>query len=271
MARPLNLEAFLADWPVFTLAQFASARGDPERRGAARNQLKRHLARGRLKAMARELYAAVPPGLDPERFQPDPFLLAVAVRPEGVFAYHSALELLGVAHSVWGEYSLHCDRRRAPLELGSKRILFLTTPVALERRGLQTLATRVVPHMTRHLVATGPERTLVEGLRQPHRVGGLEELATSVSGFRLLDFSLLQQVLEVYDEHTLWSAVGWLSETHRQAWSTPDDFLDACHQRRPRQNQYLVGGLRGGDLIREWRLIVPPHLVRGFEGHAPDG
>jgi hypothetical protein len=36
-----------------------------------------------------------------ESNQPDPFLVAAAVRPDSVFSYHSALEFLGAAHSVW--------------------------------------------------------------------------------------------------------------------------------------------------------------------------
>ena len=268
LARPVDLEAFLADHPVATLSQLAAARGDRRGLEAARNQLKRHLARGRVKAVAREIFAAVPPGLDAARFEPDPFLVATAARPDGVFAYHSALELLGAAHSVWHECTLHCDRRRLPIQVGRTRISFLATPVALSRRGLQMLATRTVLHHTRQLVLTGPERTLVEGLRQPHRVGGLDELIDSMSGFALLDFALLERVLEAYDEHTLWAATGWLTEANRLAWSPPESFLDTCRRRRPLQNQYLVRGLRNGRLLREWRLIVPDHLTRGFEGDA---
>lgn len=267
MPRSLDLDAFLADNPVFTLADLAEARGDPARPEAARNQLKRHLASGRVKAVAREIYAEVPPGLDANRFLPDPFLVASAARPEGVFAYHSALELLGAAHSVWHEHTLHCERRRPPLQLGATRILFLSTPAPLRHRRLQTLATRKVPHLTRHLVVTGPERTLAECLRQPYRAGGLDEVVESVSGFPFLDFALLLEVLDAYDEGSLWAAVGWLTEHYRSVWEPPEAFLETCRERRTRQNQYLVRGQRGGRLVREWHLIVPGHLVGTVE-HA---
>jgi hypothetical protein len=266
-----DFEAFLARSPVFTLGELAAARGNGKGRAAARNQLKRHLARGRVKGVARELYAAVPHGVDPERFVPDPFLVAAAARPDGVFAYHSALELLGVAHSVWQECTLHCDRRRAPLRVASTRVLFLSTPTALRSRRAQTVATRHVPRATRHLVTTGPERTVVEGLRQPHRVGGLDELLESIAGLPMLDFRLLELVLEIYDERTLWAAAGWISDLHREAWSTPRNFLDECRRRRPLRSQYLVRGLRGGRLLRDWRLIVPAHLAEDREGRAAHG
>jgi predicted transcriptional regulator of viral defense system len=236
----------------------------------ARNQLKHHLTRGSIKAVARGLYAAVPPGLDAKRFHPDPFLVAVAARPNGIFSYHSALELLGAAHSVWGECTMHCDRRRGPIEVGTTRILFLPTPDPIRRHDLQKLGTRPVSHRVRKLMATGTERTLVEGIRQPHRVGGLEELLEAISGVRSLDFNLLQQVLEGYGERKLWAAVGWLAERHREEWSTPDKFLEVCRAHNPKQSQYLVRGLRGGRLVRGWRLIVPETLLKGPEGHASD-
>ncbi|MEO7794224.1 MAG: hypothetical protein ABIV06_05570 [Thermoanaerobaculia bacterium] len=265
-----DFEVFLAASPVFTLAELAAARGDPTRREAARNQLKRHVASGRVKSVARELYASVPRGMDPERFVPDPFLVAAAARPDGVFAYHSAFELLGAAHSVWHDCTLHCDRRRTALRVGSTHILFLATPEAVLSRGAQTLATRSFPRATRQLVATGPERTLVEGLRQPHRVGGLDELMECVRGLPLLDFRLLESVLAIYGEKILWAAAGWITEKYAAAWWTPPAFLDQCRRRRPLQHQYLVRDLRGGRLMRDWHLIVPEHLAEEGASRAAD-
>lgn len=263
-----DFDVFLADHPVFSLERLAAARGDERNQGAARNQLKHHLATGRIKAVARGVYAFVPPGLDAQKYLPDTFLVAQAARPNGIFAYHSALELLGAAHSVWHECTLHCDRRREPIEVGPTRILFLATPKPLARGELQMIGTRSVAHQVRHLVTTGPERTLVEGFRRPHRVGGLEELLESTIGFSMMDFDTLRLVLEAYDERTLWAAVGWLAERNRQQWSTPERFLGLCHKRGLRQNQYLVRGLRGGRLLSGWKLIVPETLVKTVESHA---
>jgi hypothetical protein len=268
--HPYDFDVFVAQSPVFTLEELAAARGGSRQRSAARNQLKRYLATGRIKPVARELYASVPPGRDPERFVPDPFLVAAAARPDGVFAYHSALELQGAAHSVWHECTLHCDQRRTALRVGSSRILFLATPTAVVSRRAQTVATREFPRSTRQLVATGPERSLVEGLRQPHRVGGLDELIESVRGLPLLDFRLLERVLEIYGEKMLWAAAGWIAERHAETWSTPAEFLDQCRRHRPRQNQYIVRGLGGGRLLKAWRLIVPAHLVEDGETRAAD-
>lgn len=113
----------------------------------------------------------------------------------------------------------------------------------------------------------------MEGFRQPHRVGGLLELAESASGFALLRFDLLLEALEAYDQRSLWAAVGWFVQQNRERWSPPEEFLSRCREERPRQNQYLIRDHRGGTTLSRWNLIVPDDLLRSlseFEGHAAD-
>lgn len=268
--RQLDFAGFVSRHPVFTLEELAEARGGSADRGAARNQLKHHLGEGRVKSVARGIYAAVPAGLEPREFEPDRYLVAAAARPDGIFAYHAALELLGAAHSVWSECSLHTRSPRTPIELGSARVVFLPTPEPLRRTGSQELGVVLIPHEVRQLRVTGPERTLVEGFRQPHRAGGIAELVESAEGFALLDFPLLETVLAAYDQKALWAAVGWFVESRRQQWSPPEEFLARCRENRPRTNQYLLRDVRGGRAVASWNLILPTELVRGFEGSAAD-
>ena len=91
-----------------------------------------------------------------------------------------------------------------------------------------------------------------------------------VRGLPLLDFRLLERVLEIYDEKMLWAATGWIAEKFASAWLTPADFLDQCRRRQSLQHQYLVRDLRGGRLIKDWRLIVPMHLAEEGESRAAD-
>lgn len=268
--RQVDFDAFLADHPVFNLGELAAARGEPDDEGAAYNQLKHHLRTGRVKRVVRGVYAAVPPGIEASGFQPDRYLVAAAARPDAVFAYHAALELLGAAHSVWKECALHAERPRSPIELPSVRVVFLPIPEPLERRGLHRLGVRRVVHETRRLLVTGPERTLVEGFRQPHRVGGLSELADSVAGFAGVDFIVLEEVLAGYDQRSLWAAVGWLVERNRERWLPPEPFLDRCREERPRSAQYLRRGRRGGIILPEWNLIVPRALAERLGADAVD-
>jgi hypothetical protein len=145
---------------------------------------------------ARGVYAVVPPGRQTEDFRPDPFLVAAAVRPDGVFSHHSALELLCVAHSVWNQCTLYAAERRRPLRLDEITVRFLDHPGPLRKGSGIHLGTRKIEKQGKLLLITGPERTLIEGFRRPALAGGLEELVTSAGGFGVLDLGLIDEVLQ---------------------------------------------------------------------------
>jgi len=260
--RKVKTADLLATHPVFSLDEAVKELAPSGGRARAIERLKYHRETGRLKLVAREIYAVVPPGLSPEEFRPDLFLVASAVRPEGVFAYHSALELLGAAHSMWRACTLYTTLRRRPLTVDGAKVRFLEHPKALRWAQDQQLGTRKVERRGRLLRTTGPERTLVEGFHRPSLVGGPEELVRSASGFSTLDLDLLERVLNRYRAKNLWSAIGWFLERHQQAFHVPADFLNRCAQYRPRSPQYLERGNRQGTLVPRWNLILPKSLLQ---------
>jgi len=263
--RKIATEDFFATHPVFTLEEAARALLPPGGRAGTRERLKHHLRTGRLRRIAREVYAVVPRGLAPEGFVPDPFLAAAAVRPEGVFSHHGALELLGAAHSVWHEVTLYTSRRRTPLTVGAVTVRFLVHPRHLGSRKHRRLGTRTVERRGVLLTTTGPERTLVEGFRRPALTGGLDELVSSASGFPVLDLDLLVELLRRYDSRRLWAAVGWFLERFRQTFHVPGQILELCERHRPASALYMVRDLRGGKLVSRWNLVLPEFLLQNTE------
>lgn len=220
-------------------------------------RLKHHSKRGRLKRITRGVYATVPPGVDPGQHRPDPFLVAVTVRPDAVFSHHSALELLGVGHSTWKRCTVWTASRRTPLRFEGDVISFLEHPKPLRDRALAHLGTRRVEWRARLLTATGPERTLIEGFRKPSLTGGIEGLVESAAGFPVLDLELLEQLLLVYDMRYLWAAAGWFLETYEETFHVPEALLARFERQRPASPQYLVRASRGGTLSKRWNLVLP--------------
>lgn len=251
---------FFAEHSVFSLDQAAMALAPNGRRSGMVERLKYHLRAGTLKLVTRSVYAVVPPGVSAERFQPDPVLVASAVRPDGVFSHHSALELLGVAHSAWTQCSLYVEQRRRPLRLKGATILFLEHPGPMRSAAGEQLGTLRVERKGRLLRTTGPERTLVEGFRRSALAGGLEELVRSASGFSTLDLDLLEKVLRGYNIATLWAAAGWFLESFEQTFYVPESMLERLAQHRPRSPHYLERDRRGGKLAPRWNLILPEML-----------
>jgi len=254
---------------VFTLGDLAKMIARPNAREAARERVKYHVARGRLRAVSRGVYAMVPPDADPRAFVPDRYLAAAAIREDAVFSHHAALELLGVAHSDWNVCTVFTGRRRGPLALGSVRILFLPDPRPFRANHCRGLGTREVERQGVDLRVTGPERTLLDGLRQPRFVGGLAELVESVAGLGVLDLDLLAKLLEVYGQRMLHAAAGWFLERFRDRFFVSDAYLAKLERQRPRSRQYLPRGRRkGGVVASRWNLVLPGDVARAGEPGA---
>src|SRR4030042_1135255 len=157
-----TMPVFFAIHPVFSLGEATSTLNPPGGRKAMVERLKHHLEKGRLKTVTRGIYAVVPVGASPSEFRPDPYLTAVAVRADAVFSHHSALELLGAAHSVWNQVTLYTEKRRRPLHLAGQAIWFFEYPRAMTMPSKEAFGIRKVERLGKVLRTTGPERTLIE-------------------------------------------------------------------------------------------------------------
>ena len=261
----LSTVAFMQSRQVFTLAEARRALlpGAPTER--MRNRLKRYLSTGRLLSVSRGVYAAVPFGIDAERFQPDPFLVASSVRSDAVFAHYSAITLLGAARVEWRVLTVLTSAPRRSLEMKHARLDFLAHPPALVRRREKMLGVRSVDRAGRALRVTGRERTLVEGFRSPRRVGGFSELVAACAAFPVLDLDLLDHVLRAYDEKVLWAAVGWFLERYQATFSVPEAYLARLESRRPRSRVYLARREGRGRLASRWNLMLPGSLAAPAE------
>jgi hypothetical protein len=261
----MDTATFLQTHQVFSLDEAVRTLAPVGGRNGVLERIKYFAARGKVKKVARGVYASVPPGVDPKKFQPDVFLVATALRPDAVFSHHSALELLGAAHTVWRLCTAFSDRRRSSFQLNGDELRFLSHPAPLAKRRLANLGTRGVHRLDRELTVTGPERTLVEGFRDPDLVGGLPELVESAAGFSVLELPLLFEILEAYRQKVLWAAVGWFLERHQRAFYVREADLAGIQAHVPKAPQYLLAGQRGGVMLRRWNLIVPEYLVKGRE------
>jgi len=263
---------FMAMNQVFTLDELAEHLGGEKR--LAKYRIRYHLSQNRLKRLANGVYATVPVGAEAETFEPDVFLAAAAIRPDAVFAYHSALDLLGQGHSVWWTCTVCTDRPRAPVALGRNTIKFLTRPPAVRKQDESVSArseqvggwTTTISRGGRALRVTVPERTLVDGFRRLSLVGGLDELVESMDGFATLRPEVLRDVLRAYDNKRLWAAVGWYLQRRLGGLFLDESVLEEFRANRPSSRVYLVPGQRGGVMASEWNLVVPEHLQRTERG-----
>ena len=250
-------EQFFAESPVFTLERFAETVG----KNVSTNVAYRHLAYfarvGRVKRIRNALYAVVPPGVAPEAYTPDPYLVAAAAGQGAPLGYHTALELLGVAQSVFRPKTVISDRRSAPFTFGDYGVEFVRPPAALKRSADPDLGVSPIDYGGTVISVTSRERTLVDCLVQPARAGGLEEVLNSVTGFGVVDLVALDTYLRALDTRRAWAVTGYFLEKRQAHLFVPEGVLTRWERERSRSPQYWLRAQRGGSLAKRWNLVVP--------------
>lgn len=260
-----NVEAFFRSHPVFTLSQFRGAVGGGATASTAQARVKYHLRRGRLKLVERGVYAVVPPGVEAEHFVPDRFLVAATLRDDAVLGYHSALELLGFAHSTYRDTFYFTTRRRKDLVVSNGRVRAFLHPKRLREKGEEGYGVESRERLGLKIKVTGPERTLADCLAAPRYAGGLEEVFQSAGGIPTLDLDLLWGYLERLGQRRLFAAVGFFLEREAVRLFVPPEFLDRLARERPYSPMYLERGKRGGRLQSRWNLVVPERWAKGYQ------
>lgn len=229
------------------------------------------MKRGAVVRLRRDLYASVPADVDSASFEPDRFHVVSAAKPDAVFCGHSALELLGVAYSVWNECTAYTTRRRERLRLGpTQTYTLLSHPEPLRKQHQEQLGVRFFDRAGVSVRGLGPERALVEGFRSAGSFGGLGEFVSSVSSLTLMDWRLLTEVLNAFGQKKLFAAVGWFLERNQSSLSVPGTLLVQYRKAQPRVPVYLdrsMGPVVGAE---GWNLLVPERLARMEESGAPE-
>jgi predicted transcriptional regulator of viral defense system len=251
------MEAFLYENPVFSVRALVDSEAGVSKQ-ALYKRLRYLEQTGRVASVVRGVYAVVPPGQMADTIQPDPFLVLQALRPDVVFCGHSALDLQGVAHSVWNVVSAYSKGSPNSFSHGGVTYRTISWPeILLAPHRFQTLVDR----RGKILSVTGPELTLLEGFEYPHRVGGIEELVRSADSFRKLDGGVLLDLLERVDERKLYAAVGWFLSRDAGKWKIEPRFLEELRRRGPKTTVYLERGADRSVLVNDWKLMVPRDLV----------
>lgn len=253
------MAAFVATHPVFRVEEFVGVHARAGNRSPATSLtlLKRGVAAGRYLHLRRGLYAVVPPGLDPERTEVDPFLLAGAHTPDAVIAFHAALELHGRAYSSWSRLHVWTNHRSKPWTWRGVEIV----PVLAEGDGPNVPGTLTRPHAGGVVRVTSVERTVVDVLDQPEKGGGWEEILRSVAMIEFVDIDAVVADALSRGRALTAARVGWILGLRRDAWHVEEGRLGELQARRPATPTYLDSSRTPGRLDRRWNLIVPGPLA----------
>jgi predicted transcriptional regulator of viral defense system len=256
---------FFSETPVFDRANYASAMGRAPNDKVVTTMLAQHLKAGNIRRIARGVFASVPKHADAASWSVDRFLAASRLRPGGVIAYHSALELLGYAYSEGYDVQVVAPGQSGVLATADFNCRFIkpTAP-------LKTGDTAAVERLGQPVAATTLECTIADLFDRPDLAGDVEELMSSLDLVTRLDARRLAARLAVLGHATAAGAAGWWLEHNAERLGVTEAAIGLLRPLAPKQNRYALGAATGtGRFAPGWRVILPETVLSpGFEGLA---
>ena len=253
-----RLFLFALERRVFTTRDAIEAQGN----GAAiRKQLVHLVKKGYIIRVIRGLYGAVPPEFAGTEHEIDRYLIASRVgRSSGTLAFHTALELHGVANATLNEvYCIACGRIH-PFSFQGVDYRFIN---ASEVFGTSRAVRQGIT-----VTVTDRERTFLDCIRRPELAGGLDEMVRSLGTFHTIDTVVLGGYIGRFGERSLIQRTGVILALLQEDLRVPDEFLAGLRTGVGKKVYYLTPGMgRGiGRLDKEWNVIVPRNIDEVMRG-----
>jgi predicted transcriptional regulator of viral defense system len=254
---------FFASHPVFTHEEFVASRMvvAGRSRRTADSLLRQHGLRGRIKHVRRGLYATVPPGVDPARFEPDAYLLISKVAHDAIVSHHAALQFHGRVYSIWHRYTFLTLRNMRRFRVGSAEFVPLKPPRAVAGLADMGGGFERVAHAGGTIRVSSRARTLVDLMDSPQHGGGWEEIWRSLQMVEFFDLELVVSYTLALNSALTAAKVGYFLEQHRDLLFVEDRHLDTLEKHAPKQARYFDSARGPGTLVRRWQLIVPEQVL----------
>jgi predicted transcriptional regulator of viral defense system len=252
----MKTEQFFAKNPVFTLKEFVGFYQNVS--NANLNSVIRlihyHEKVGNILHIRRGFFAYVPIANRRKDYKVNPYLIAGRITEDSIIAYHTSLELQGVAYSVFHEFYFITEKVLKPFEFQGIRYRPLKKysdygVTSFNRDGLDIKTTII-------------ERTLVDLLAHPKYSGGLNEIWQSFELVSLLNIDKVIEYTFSLNNATAVAKVGFFLEQHRDKFNVSEYHLLLLESKKPKHKHYLERDKRkNGKLIQRWNLVVPLSLL----------
>lgn len=280
----MSLDSFFSQSPIFSLNQLADYKS---KAGTAKKEhlsqtLQYYLRKGRIISIRRGLFAVIPPHLSPEEAYIDPYALATNVTEDSILAYHTALELLGIAHTVFQRQTFKTRHKVKPFRYLDTLFQPVIHKGFIQQEHLIKEFTTITNRNGTNIRLTNLACTVVDAIDRPDLCGGWEEVYKCLDGVFSLSITDAVRYCLALKSPILAAKLGYFLERkvqQRQAGLLSNYFatvegaklepLLAC---RPKSPYYLAGKTSGPcQYIKKWNLMVPKsHINKTWEEPSHD-
>ncbi|NBJ17006.1 MAG: transcriptional regulator [Dehalobacter sp. 4CP] len=237
----------LLDKGCFTWEDVCKMLGNPN---TASNLIQNYLKKGYIKSVKRNLYVAV--NLVDNMPVVSHFAIAGHITPSAYVSHHSAFSYYGYTNQVFYDVYVSSASRFNSFEFDGRTYRYVMSRID---EGVEKKADGVT--------VTDLERTIIDGINDFEKIGGLEELLRSLSVIPYADESKLLRYLEKYRKQVLYQKAGYILEHFKKDMKLSDGFFEQCSSRLSESVRYLHRGLNkdNAQYNRRWQLFASRDLL----------
>lgn len=258
----MKVNQFFEAHPVFRYEEFAAfmASQGTTRPESWRQQLSYHQKAGHLLHIRKFLYAVKP--MHSQGQWVDPYLIAGKATTDAILAFHTALELHGVAYSTFTELTYLTGRQTQAFAYEAQRIRSVLQPKALINGDHTDYGVDVIKRAGLTIKLTSLERSIVDVMDRPDLGGGWEEIWRSLDNITRLDLDKLVTYVLLLKNATTVAKVGYFLEQRPVHLAVDQQYIRKLLAHVPKRPHYMNRDRQSrGQYIEKWRLIVPVEII----------
>lgn len=260
----MSLDQFLYSHPVFRHEEFIDwkIQNGKIKASSANSALRYYIKSGRIKPIRRKLYAAVPPIQTPETLIIDPYLIAGKITEDAVLGYHTALELIGIAYSTFGQFTYLTQQKSKPFEFQGQWFQSVSVPKALQAKHDPWIGVELINRQGLMLNVTNSARTYVDILDRVELSGGWEEVCRSIANLAVLNVDEVIHYCLLLKNACLNAKVGYFLSQRQGAFTVSEKQLEPLFATKPKSPQYASKQSHERfQLIKQWNILLPVSVI----------
>lgn len=251
-------EQFFYNHPIFRIDEFRLWKNSVSKANLnnVKNELSYYKKIGRLLKIKRGLYAVLPPTEITKNYPIDPYLIAAKATNDGLLAYHTALELHGIAHSAFNQFTFVSNQKMRSFEFQGQWFKSTQLSKQVNEQGIEQIKRQGVV-----ISITNMARTFVDVIDRIELSGGLEEVVRSINKIAVLNAKEVVRYCLLHKNHRLAAKVGFFLEQRKGFLAVNDSVVKPLLDFKPLAPQYIYNKKAPSSYIKKWNLIVPRSLL----------
>ena len=230
------------------------SRSDAERitgsADAANFMLHSYQKKGLIESVKRNLFIVI--SMETGSALPNRYRIATCIKDGAYITHHSAFEYYGCANQVYYEVYVSGNKKFASFEYDDITYRYFAPRAAFGVNGK--------PDGVR---VTDMERTVLDGINDLDKIGGIEELLRCLELIPYVDEEKMLFYLEQYNKQFLYQKSGYILSHFKNDLRLSGRFFDICENNVSKSVRYLYHGIKhhSGVFDNKWQLFVPKNLL----------